>query len=62
MNKGIDIRPTIAVTRAHMRLMEMEKSVRDGRLQVDGKIIVNNLGELAVTKGIPLELKMGANN
>jgi GTP cyclohydrolase N terminal len=59
LNKGIDIRPTIAVTKAHMRLMEMEKSVRDGRLQVDGKIIVNNLGELAVTKGIPLEQKMG---
>jgi len=55
LKQGIDIRPTIAVTRAHMRLMEMEKSVRDGRLEVDGKIVINNLGELAVTKGIPLE-------
>ena len=51
MAKGIDIRPTIAVTKAHMRLMEIEKSVKDGRLQVDGKIVLNNFGELAVTKG-----------
>jgi len=49
--KGIDIRPTIAVTRAHMRLMEIEKSVKDGRLHVDGKIVLNDFGELAVTKG-----------
>lgn len=34
-----------------MRLMEIEKSVRDGSLQVDGKIVLNEVGELAVTKG-----------
>jgi len=61
LKQGIDIRPTIAVTKAHMRLMEMEKSVRDGRLEVDGKIVVNNLGELAVTKGIPLQIRDGIN-
>lgn len=44
-----------------MRLMEMEKSVRDGRLEVDGKIVINNLGELAVTKGIPLRIRDGIN-
>jgi hypothetical protein len=35
-----------------MRLLEIEKSVKEGRLQVDGKIVLNDVGELAVTKGI----------
>ena len=52
MKQGIDIRPTIAVTKAHMRLLEIEKSVKDGILKVDGKIVLNEVGELAVTKGI----------
>ena len=34
-----------------MRLLEIEKSVKDGRLKVDGKIVLNEGGELAVTKG-----------
>ena len=58
MKQGIDIRPTIAVTKAHMRLLEIEKSVKDGRLKVDGKIVLNEVGELAVTKGI-IPLKEG---
>jgi len=51
LKQGIDIRPTIAVTKAHMRLMEIEQSVKEGRLSVDGKIVLNDVGELAVTKG-----------
>src|SRR5271154_1042257 len=35
-----------------MQLMEIEQSVKDGRLAVDGKIVLNDMGELAVTKGI----------
>ena len=58
MKQGIDIRPTIAVTKAHMRLLEIEKLVKDGRLKVDGKIVLNEVGELAVTKGI-IPLKEG---
>jgi len=49
-NDGVDIRPTIAITKAHMRLPELEDSVRKGRLVPDGKVCLNNLGELAVTK------------
>lgn len=49
-NEDIDIRPTIAVTKAHMKLPELEQSVRTGRLVPDGKICLNELGELAVTK------------
>jgi GTP cyclohydrolase N terminal len=51
LKQGTDIRPTIAVTKAHMRLLEIEKSVKEGRLNVDGKIVLNDMGELAVTKG-----------
>ena len=48
--EGVDIRPTIAVTKAHMMLPELEQSVRSGRLQPDGKVCLNSTGELAVTK------------
>jgi hypothetical protein len=51
LKQGIDIRPSIAVTKAHMRLLEIEKCVKDERLNVDGKIVLNEVGELAVTKG-----------
>jgi GTP cyclohydrolase II len=46
----IDIRPTIAITKAHMKLPELEASVKAGRLVPDGKICLNDSGELAVTK------------
>ncbi|KAI1663196.1 gtp cyclohydrolase ii protein [Pyrenophora tritici-repentis] len=46
----VEIRPTIAITRAHMKLPELEESVRKGRLVPDGKICINETGEVAVTK------------
>ena len=48
--EGVDIRPTIAITKAHMKLPELDQSVKSGRLKPDGKICLNNTGELAVTK------------
>lgn len=48
--ENIHIRPTIAVTKAHMKLPELEQSVSAGRLIPDGKICLNETGELAVTK------------
>jgi len=48
--ENVDIRPTIAITKAHMKLPELENSVRTGRLKPDGKICLNESGELAVTK------------
>ncbi|KAF5022543.1 hypothetical protein F66182_5376 [Fusarium sp. NRRL 66182] len=47
---NVDIRPTIAITKAHMKLPELEESVKAGRLVPDGKVCLNELGELAVTK------------
>ena len=49
-DQNVHIRPTIAVTKAHMKLPELEQSVRAGRLIPDGKICLNETGELAVTK------------
>lgn len=48
--ENVEIRPTIAITKAHMKLPELEESVRKGRLVPDGKICLNETGELAVTK------------
>lgn len=36
---GYDIRPSIAVTRAHLNMPELEEAVRLGRLQPDGKVL-----------------------
>ncbi|KAK0759314.1 hypothetical protein N5P37_008200 [Trichoderma harzianum] len=48
--ENVDMRPTIAITKAHMKLPELEESVKSGRLVPDGKVCLNELGELAVTK------------
>ena len=48
--ENLDIRPTIAITKAHMKLPELEGSVKAGRLVPDGRICLNETGELAVTK------------
>ena len=37
--QGFDIRPTMAVTRAHIQLPELEEAIRAGRLKVDGHIL-----------------------
>ncbi|MBD0268840.1 MAG: GTP cyclohydrolase II [Cyanobacteria bacterium Co-bin8] len=47
--QGFDIRPTIAVTNAHIQMPELNEAVRAGRLQEDGKIMKPG-GDLVVTK------------
>lgn len=49
-NEGVDVRPTIAVTKAHMQLGEIRDEVAAGTLEVDGKVVLNDKGDLAVTK------------
>lgn len=46
---GYDIRPTIAITKAHINLLELQEAVEKGRLLVDGKILKKS-GDLVVTK------------
>jgi GTP cyclohydrolase II len=47
--EGYDIRPSIAITKAHINIPELQDAVSKGRLPVDGKIL-NERGELVVTK------------
>ena len=47
--QGYDIRPTIAVTKAHVNMPEIQEALAKGRLSVDGKIVKKG-GSLVVTK------------
>ena len=47
--QGLDIRPTIAVTRARINMPEIQGAIDAGRLQVDGKILLEN-ADVGVTK------------
>ena len=49
ITEGEDIRPTIAVTRARLDLVEMRDAIAAGRLKPDGKYILEN-GSLSVVK------------
>jgi len=46
---GYDIRPTIAVTQAHIHLPEVRQALAFQRLQVDGRVLLED-GSAAVTK------------
>ena len=46
LDRGYDVRPTIAVTKAHMRVPELGK----GAFKVDGSVVLSADGELNVTK------------
>jgi len=47
--EGVDIRPTIAVTKARITLPEIADAMRAGRLKADGKVLHEG-GDVAVTK------------
>jgi GTP cyclohydrolase II len=47
---NLDVRPTIAVTRANMRVAEISDAVKEGKLEVDGEIVVDASGDVRVTK------------
>lgn len=46
---GWDIRPTIAVTKAHINMPELHQAIQAGRLKPDGDILAAN-GDVKVTK------------
>jgi len=46
---GYDIRPTIAITKAHINMPELNEAIAKGRLKPDGKILQAN-GDVSVTK------------
>ncbi len=47
--KGYDVRPTIAVTQAHLQIPELGEAIDKGRLKIDGKI-VRESKDIKVTK------------
>jgi GTP cyclohydrolase II len=49
LKAGFDIRPTIAVTKAHINMPELKEAIQLGRLKPDGKILTAN-GDCVVTK------------
>ncbi|KAI9482409.1 Uracil-regulated protein 1 [Coemansia sp. RSA 989] len=49
LEKGIDVRPTIAITKAHMKLAEIDEAIRKGDLRCDGDVVTEG-GELKVVK------------
>jgi GTP cyclohydrolase II len=46
---GIDVRPSIAITRAHINMPELKDAILAGRLTPDGEILAAN-GDVRVTK------------
>jgi hypothetical protein len=39
---GLDVRPSIAVTKAHMKMSEIDEAARKGEIEVDGKIVLKS--------------------
>ena len=44
LKNGLDLRPTIAITKAHMQLAEIEGMVKDGSLKIDDKVVLDKRG------------------
>ncbi|TDL16243.1 hypothetical protein BD410DRAFT_808287 [Rickenella mellea] len=40
--KGLDVRPSIAVTKAHIKLSEVDESARKGTILIDGKVVLKS--------------------
>jgi GTP cyclohydrolase II len=49
LDRGYDIRPTIAVTKAHIHLPEIKQALAFQRLQIDGKVLLDD-ASATVTK------------
>ena len=49
IKEGFDIRPTIAVTQARLKLMEVRDAIKEERLTPDGQVLLEN-GDIKVTK------------
>mmetsp|Transcript_14489 Transcript_14489/g.16793 ORF Transcript_14489/g.16793 Transcript_14489/m.16793 type:complete len:443 (-) Transcript_14489:453-1781(-) len=47
--QGLDVRPTIAITKAHVDLPEIKEAIRLGRLKPDGEVLTKE-GAINVTK------------
>ncbi|KII86729.1 hypothetical protein PLICRDRAFT_43380 [Plicaturopsis crispa FD-325 SS-3] len=41
-DEGLDIHPSIAITKAHMKLSEIDEAAKRGELEIDGKIVLKS--------------------
>lgn len=48
--ENVQIRPTISITKANLQLSEFKDEVASGNLPVDGKVVLNSNGDIAITK------------
>ncbi|UZJ54574.1 hypothetical protein CBS101457_003894 [Exobasidium rhododendri] len=53
--EGKDIRPTISMTRAHIKMPEIDEAFRLGRIPLDGKIVVKS----ERLPGVPIDVDPG---
>ena len=49
LKDGTDVRPTVAITKAHIQMPECREAMESGRLEADGKILLPD-GSCVVTK------------
>jgi len=42
IEKGLDVRPSIAVTKAHIKLSEIDNAARKAAIEIDGKIVIKS--------------------
>ena len=49
--EGRDVRPSIAVTKAHLKMSELDDPARRGDLQVDGILVLSSRPRLNVEYG-----------
>ncbi|KXN84034.1 Uracil-regulated protein 1 [Leucoagaricus sp. SymC.cos] len=42
MDSGLDIRPSIAVTKAHLKMSELDEAARKGTLEIDGSLVMRS--------------------
>jgi GTP cyclohydrolase II len=49
LEKGYNIRPSIAVTQAHIQMPEIMAAIKAGRIKTDGKVVLEN-GDVVVSK------------
>lgn len=49
LEEGYNVKPTIAITQAHLHIPEIEEAVKEGRLKIDGEIVKEN-SEVKCTK------------
>ncbi|KAJ6619799.1 GTP cyclohydrolase N terminal-domain-containing protein [Mycena sp. CBHHK59/15] len=57
---GLDVRPSIAVTRAHIQMRELDDAARRGEIAVDGKIVLKSRDVPGMEPGVEVAVSKAA--